>query len=64
MLTYWRKKNRNLVIKGPKTKTSVAFKDMKEKLTEDQVLLTEVEFNVANCITKGALDNPSVCCCS
>ena len=51
-------KDRNLVIKGPKTKTSVAFKDMKEKLTEDQVLLTEVEFNVANCITRGALDNP------
>jgi exodeoxyribonuclease VIII len=51
-------KQRNLVVKGPKTKTSVAFKDMKENLKEDQVLLTEVEFNVANCITKGALANP------
>ena len=51
-------KDRNLVIKGPKTKTSAAFKAIKEELTDDQVLLTEVEFNVANCITKGALDNP------
>ena len=51
-------KDRNLVIKGPKTKTSAAFKAMKEELTDGQVLLTEVEFNVANCITKGALDNP------
>tara|TARA_R110001599_G_scaffold75525_4_gene207256 strand:+ start:3579 stop:4349 length:771 start_codon:yes stop_codon:yes gene_type:complete len=50
--------DKNLVIKGPKTKTSAAFKSMKEDLNEDQVLLTEVEFNVANCITKGALDNP------
>ena len=49
--------DKNLVIKGPKTKASAAFKDMKENLTEDQVLLTEVEFNVANCITRGALDN-------
>ena len=49
---------KNLVIKGPKTKTSSSFKTMKEALTEDQVLLTEVEFNVASRITKGALDNP------
>jgi len=51
-------KDRNLVVKGPKTKTSATFKAMKENLSDDQVLLTEVEFNVANCITKGALDNP------
>jgi exodeoxyribonuclease VIII len=51
-------KDRNLVVKGPKTKNSIAFREMKEKLTEDQVLLTEVEFNVANCITNGVLDNP------
>lgn len=49
---------RNLVIKGPKTKASAAFKKMKEELTEDQVLLTEVEYNTAKCIVKGALDNP------
>jgi len=48
---------RNLVVKGPKTKTTASFKTMKEALTEDQVLLTEVEFNVASRITKGALDN-------
>ena len=51
-------KEKNLVVKGPKTKASAAFKTMKENLTEDQVLLTEVEFNVANCITRGALNNP------
>ena len=51
-------KDRNLVVKGPKTKNSIAFKEMKEKITGDQVLLTEVEFNVANCITKGVLNNP------
>jgi len=51
-------KDKNLVIKGPKTKASAEFKAMKEKLTKDQVLLTEVEFNVANCITRGAWSNP------
>ena len=51
-------KERNLVVKGPKTKSSLAFKEMKENLGEDQILLTEVEFNVANCITRGALNNP------
>jgi len=51
-------KERNLVVKGPKTKSSVAFKTMKDNLDKDQVLLTEVEFNVANCIARGALANP------
>ena len=50
--------SRNLVVKGPKTKTSIAFRNMKESLNPDQILLTEVEYNVANCITKGALSNP------
>lgn len=50
---------RNLVVKGPKTKTSVAFKEMKESLTDDQVLLTEVEYHVANRIAQGALANPN-----
>ena len=52
-------KHRNLVVKGPKTKQSTAFKDMKKKLGQDQILLTEVEFHVANAITKGALNNPN-----
>lgn len=51
--------DRNLVVKGPKTKASAAFKTMKEDLTEDQVLLTEVEYNVAKCVAKGALANPT-----
>ena len=51
-------KERNLVVKGPKTKASAAFKEMQANLDEDQILLTEVEFNVANCITRGALNNP------
>jgi len=50
---------RDLVIKGPKTKASAAFKEMKEELAEDQVLLTEVEYHVANRIAKGALGNPT-----
>ena len=32
---------------------------MKEDLLEDQVLLTEVEYNVAHRVAKGALDNPT-----
>ena len=51
--------DRDLVVKGPKTKASAAFKAMKENLTADQVLLTEVEYNVANRIAKGALANPT-----
>lgn len=49
----------NLVVKGPKTKKSKAFVEMEEGLGPDQILLTEVEFNVANCITKGVMDNPA-----
>ena len=51
--------DRDLVVKGPKTKASAAFKTMKEDLLEDQVLLTEVEYNVAHRVAKGALDNPT-----
>ena len=58
--SYLLEPHRNLVLKGPKTKASAAFKEMKDKLTDDQVLLTEVEYNVANCIVKGALENPSI----
>ena len=48
---------RNLVVKGPKTARSKTFEEMKEKLSEDQILLTEVEFNTAKCISNGAMDN-------
>ncbi len=48
----------DLVVKGPKTKASAAFKAMKEEMVGDQVLLTEVEYNVAQRIAKGALNNP------
>ena len=51
--------SKELVIKGPKTKASAAFKAMKEKLTDDQVILTEVEYHVAHRIAKGALENPT-----
>ena len=53
-------KERDLVVKGPKTKSSIAYKNLKANLTEDQILLTEVEYNVASCITRGALEN-SIC---
>jgi len=50
---------RDLVIKGPKTRRSKAFTEMEEGLQEDQILLTEVEYHVSNRIAKGALDNPT-----
>ena len=48
---------RNLVIKGPKTKRSKAFEEMESNLQEDQILLTEVEYNVSKRIAQGALNN-------
>ena len=51
--------DRDLVIKGPKTKQSKAFAEQKEALKDEQVLLTEVEYNTAHCIAKGALANPA-----
>jgi hypothetical protein len=51
---------RNLVIKGPKTKASKAFKEMEDNLEEDQMLLTEVQYHTAKRMAKGALDNPVV----
>jgi hypothetical protein len=47
-----------LVVKGPKTKVSKAFKEMGQALGDDQILLTEVEYNVAHCIARGALNDP------
>lgn len=49
--------DKDLVIKGPKTKASKAFKELEETLTDDQVLLTEVEYNVAHCMARSALSN-------
>lgn len=51
--------SRGLVIKGPKTRRSKIFTEMESNLQEDQILLTEVEYHVANRIAKGALDNPT-----
>ena len=50
--------DRDLVIKGPKTRSSLAFKNMEADLQDEQILLTEVEYNVARCIARGALKNP------
>ena len=49
---------RDLVVKGPKTRKSKIFGEMEEGLLQDQILLTEVEYHVANRIAKGATDNP------
>ena len=50
---------RDLVVKGPKTRKSKIFGEMEEGLLEDQILLTEVEYHVANRIAKGTTDNPT-----
>ena len=50
--------HRDLVVKGPKTKTSKAFKELEETLVEDQVLLNEVEYHMAHRMAKSALDHP------
>lgn len=49
--------DRDLVVKGPKTKRSKAFTDKEATLKEDQVLLTEVEYNVARKMAKTTLQN-------
>ncbi len=50
-------KDRNLVVKGPKTRRSKIFTDKEATLKEDQVLLTEVEYAVANKMAKTTLKN-------
>lgn len=47
----------DLVVKGPKTKSSKAFKDLADTLNPEQLLLTEVEYYTAKAISKGALAN-------
>jgi len=49
--------SKELVIKGPKTRRSKTFTEMEEKLEPDQVILTEVEYNVANKIARETLNN-------
>ena len=49
--------HRNLVVKGPKTRNTKAFKEMEESLKPDQVLLTEVEYHVAHRMAKETLKN-------
>ena len=50
--------SRDLVVKGPKTRVSKAFKELESKLTPDQVILREVEYNVAQCMVRSVLNNP------
>lgn len=50
---------RDLVVKGPKTKSSAAFKALKETISGDQVLLTEVEYYTARAIAKGCMADPT-----
>lgn len=51
--------DRNLVVKGPKTRRSKMFTEQEEALSEDQVLLTEVEYYVAKKMSKTTLSNPA-----
>ncbi|MAJ43713.1 MAG: hypothetical protein CBC83_02250 [Flavobacteriales bacterium TMED123] len=48
---------RNLVIKGPKTRVSAAYKKLYREKKIDQVVLTEVEYHVHNKMCKSALEN-------
>ena len=50
---------RDLVIKGPKTRSSKAFKEMEENLQEDQILVTEVEYHVAKRMAEGTMNDPA-----
>jgi hypothetical protein len=49
--------DKNLVHKGPKTRRSKAFEEKESKLKEDEVLLTEVEYNTAKKIARTTLSN-------
>jgi len=49
--------DKNLVHKGPKTRRSKAFTEQEEKLKDDEVLLTEVEYYTAKKIAKSTLAN-------
>ena len=49
--------DRDLVIKGPKTRVSKAFKELEAEAGPDQVVLTEVEYHVANRMAVETLKN-------
>ena len=49
--------DRNLVVKGPKTRRSKSFTDQEEKLKPDQILLTEIEYHIAHRMAKETLNN-------
>ena len=50
---------RDLVIKGPKTRVSKIFKELYSNKEDDQVVLTEVEYYVHNKMCSSALANPT-----
>lgn len=49
---------RDLVTKGPKTRTSKLYKDLYANKKGDEVVLTEVEYHVHNKMCQSALNNP------
>ena len=49
--------DRDLVIKGPKTRAAKAFKELYNNRTDDEVVLTEVEYYVHKKMCQSALDN-------
>lgn len=49
--------DRDLVIKGPKTRRSKGFEELENSAGADQVVLTEVEYHVANRMAKETLNN-------
>lgn len=49
--------DRDLVVKGPKTRNSKGFKELQDNLEQDQVLLTEVEYHVAHRMAAETLKN-------
>ena len=50
---------RDLVMKGPKTRASKTFKDLYSNKKDDQVVLTEVEYYVHHKMCNSALENPT-----
>lgn len=49
--------DRDLVIKGPKTRASKGFKELEENAEDDQVVLTEVEYHVVHRMAQETLKN-------
>lgn len=51
-------KDRDLVVKGPKTRKSKGFTELEENAGPDQIVLTEVEYHVAHRMATETLKNP------